>query len=137
MGVLFALGSLSFTMIGLFVPETLRSLVGNGSRYVNPIPWQWFLKHLSHQPMTNLKTQNHFQFKQFLKLFQYILKYDVILILIFNGLHFTSYYSVMVTTTKLLDLYFQLATMLIGLCFLSQGGDTILGSFLHGKLLYR
>lgn len=46
-----------------------------------------------------------------------------------------SYYCFMVTTTKQFSLHFQLTTIQIGLCFLGLGGGTIVGSFVHGKIL--
>lgn len=50
--ILFMIGSLSFIVVGLFLPETLRSLVGNGSGYANPTPFQWWnaYHHNKNQP---------------------------------------------------------------------------------------
>ncbi|KAI8065027.1 major facilitator superfamily domain-containing protein [Thamnidium elegans] len=135
--ILFILGSLSLVFVGLFVPETLRALVGNGSGYANPTPRQWYARHCRQTQVIIFDDQPRFKPISFLKPFQYLLEKDVIIILMFSGLHFMSYYCFMVTTTKQFSLNFQLSTIQIGLCFLGLGGGTIVGSFLHGKILDR
>ncbi|GAA5814050.1 hypothetical protein MFLAVUS_007540 [Mucor flavus] len=130
--------SLSLVFVGLFVPETLRALVGNGCGYANPTPRQWYTRHCRQQQVCILDRPPHkFKPVSFLKPFQYLLEKDVIIILMFSGLHFMSYYCFMVTTTKQFSLHFQLTTIQIGLCFLGLGGGTIVGSFVHGKILDR
>jgi hypothetical protein len=137
---LFILGCLSLIFVGLFVPETLRSLVGNGSGYANPTPLQWLSekkRKSGHHHERSCRQEKPFLFKSFLTPFQYLLQPDVLLLLLFTGLHFTSYYCFLVTTTKQFSLHFELTALQIGLCFLSIGGGTILGSFIHGKILDR
>jgi hypothetical protein len=48
-----------------------------------------------------------------------------------------SYYYVLVITTKQFSIHYDLTALQIGFCFLSQGGGTIFGSFIHGKFLDR
>lgn len=120
--------------VGFVVPETLRTLVGDGSGYANPTPLQWFRKRHNRKKTSS---RSAFSMMNFLKPFQYLLEPDVFIILLFSGLHFTSYYCFLVTTTKQFSLHFQLTATQIGLCFLSQGGGTILGSFAHGIILDR
>lgn len=121
--------------VGLVVRETLRALVGNGSGYANPTPLQWLRQRHNHHSTVTVRPR--FSLMNFLRPFQYLLQPDVLIVLLFSGLHFTSYYCFLVTTTKQFSLHFELTATQIGLCFLSQGGGTILGSFIHGKILDR
>lgn len=123
--------------VGLFVPETLRALVGNGSGYANPTPFQWLHQRRHPSTILNLDRRKPFQYTNFLKPFQYLLFPDVILILLLGGLSFMAYYTCLVTTTKQFSLHYDLTAFQIGFCFLSQGGGTIVGSFIHGKILDR
>ncbi|CAO3693840.1 unnamed protein product [Rhizopus stolonifer] len=139
--VLLILGVLSLILVGLFSPETLRSLVGNGSGYANPTPWQWLARRrgqLDEELIAEIKTNRLRPPMQFLKPFTYLLEPDVFTILIYNGLHYTGYYCYLTSTTKQFSIHFPyLSELEIGVCFLCQGIGTILGSFSRGQLLDR
>ena len=94
--VLFIKGLFDVVSICVFVPETLRSLVGNGSaRYANPTPQQWIRKRFSKKPTTSITPLTESRRDQLARLSQIpymlleqiiFLRYpDVTLIMIVNG----------------------------------------------------
>ncbi|KAI8076220.1 major facilitator superfamily domain-containing protein [Thamnidium elegans] len=135
--VLLILGCSSLLIVGFFVPETLRVLVGNGSGYANPTPSQWLKKHRSKELDQDKKKLEHPKMN-FLAPFTYLLEPDVFLILWLNGVAFTVFYCIMTSTTKQFSIYYPyLSELEIGVCFLSMGLGTIIGGFAKGKLLDR
>ncbi|KAI9476209.1 MAG: major facilitator superfamily domain-containing protein [Benjaminiella poitrasii] len=140
--ILLVIGGLSFTFVGLFVPETLRSLVGNGSGYANPTPFQWIARRrgrLDEVKIAEIKNRTSTLHRplNFLAPFIFLTEPDVLTMLLFSGALFTSYYSFLTSTTKQFSVHYNLTELQIGLCFLCQGVGTILGSFVKGKLLDR
>lgn len=138
--ILLILGCTIFVCVGLFVPETLRSLVGNGSGYANPTPTQWLARRrglLDEDKIEAKKASNGPRPKlNFLTPFIYFAEPDVFLILWLNGLAFTLFYCFMTSTTKQFSIHYPyLSELEIGVCFLSMGLGTISGSFLKGRLL--
>lgn len=129
------------TFVSLFVPETLRSLVGNGSGYANPTPFQWLARRrgkLDEEKIARIKEANGPRRPMnFLSPFIYLTEPDVCIALVFNGLLYFSMYTFMTSTTKQFSLHYNLTELQIGLCFLCQGVGTITGSFVKGKLLDR
>lgn len=127
--------------MGLFVPETLRSLVGNGAGYANPTPWQWLLRRrgkLDEVKIAKIKQEaGPRRPMNFLQPFIFLTEPDLFLALLFNGMLYMSFYFFLVSTTKQFSLRYNLNELQIGLCFLSQGVGTILGSFVKGRFLDR
>lgn len=127
-------------LLFLFVPETLRSLVGNGSGYANPTPSQWFYRHKSPSSPPPLpqepRTRSRFlQCPNFLASFVYLLQMDVLVTLVYGGLLYSCHYAYLVSATRLLNDHYGLTTIQIGLCFIPQGVGSVLGSHIVGKLL--
>ncbi|CAO3636467.1 unnamed protein product [Mucor hiemalis] len=138
--ILLILGCTSLVSVGLFVPETLRSLVGNGSGYANPTPTQWLARRrgkLDEDHIAAVKARNGPRGKMnFLAPFIYLTEPDVFLVLWFNGVVYTVFYCFMTSTTKQFSInYPYLSELEIGLCFLCMGFGTILGSFIKGRWL--
>lgn len=152
--ILLMIGGLLFILIGLFLPETLRSLVGNGSGYANPTPFQWWKAHHRHenQPYkdddcstithvnttTTTKTTTISRFLQVPNVtqpFLYLFEKDVAVALIYNAIHYATYYCYLTSTTSEFTMIYGLSEIQIGLCFLCQGVGCILGSFVEGKIL--
>ncbi|CAO3701709.1 unnamed protein product [Rhizopus microsporus] len=138
--ILLIIGATSLVAVGLFVPETLRSLVGNGSGYANPTPWQWIARrrgNLDEKRIQETKERNPKRTKMnFLKPFTYLLEPDVFVILLYNGLHYTGVYCSLTSMTKQFSIHFPfLSETSIGLCYLGQGCGSILGSYTRGKIL--
>lgn len=134
------LGCIIFISVGLFVPETLRSLVGNGSGYANPTPMQWLARRrglLDEDKIAASKAANGPRPKMnFLAPFIYLTEPDVFLILWFNGITYTVFYCFMTSLTKQFSIHYSyLSELEIGVCFLCMGVGIISGSFIKGRLL--
>lgn len=123
--------------VALFLPETLRSIAGNGSipvprrlRALVPIVGrkansQAFDKESSRaQPKTSI---NPFV------LFTYP---DVIVLLTFTGIVYAVNYTITATiSSAFAKIYPSLSQTVLGLCYLPVGAGMIIGSTLTGKLL--
>ncbi|KAH6658569.1 major facilitator superfamily domain-containing protein [Truncatella angustata] len=138
---LFVISSIVLTVIVIFLPETMRSIAGNGSIRLKGI----------YNPLIRLITKepNYMQdpeeaivrkgitvsaFTDPLRLF---LQKDVLLNLIFGGVIYTIWSMVTSTTTSLFKSAFGLNELLIGLSFLPNGVGTIVGSAIIGNLMNR
>ncbi|GAN01601.1 MFS general substrate transporter [Mucor ambiguus] len=139
--ILTIIGGLSVIFVSLFVPETLRSLVGNGSGYANPTPSQWLARRrgrLDEEKIAQIKIANGPRRPMnFLAPFIYLTEPDVAITLIFSGFLYCSMYTFMTSTTNQFTIHYNLNELQIGLCFLCQGSGSIIGSFVKGKLLDR
>jgi hypothetical protein len=126
--------------VSLFVQETLRSIVGNGSGYYNPTPFQWLDRRRG--KLDEAEIQQHKQNRKPVKLnffqpFLYILQPDVAVLLLFSGLCYTNFYCYLASTTKQFNLHYGLNELQIGLCFICTGVGTIVGANIEGKVLDR
>lgn len=132
------IGSVCLIVVSLFVPETLRALVGNGSGYANPTPTQWLARKrgkINEEKVIASKSAPRPKLN-FLAPFIYFSEPDVFLILWLNGLAFLLFYCFMTSMTKQFSIRYPfLSELEIGLCFLAMGGGTIIGGFVKGKLL--
>ncbi|CAO0795031.1 unnamed protein product [Mucor circinelloides] len=147
--ILLMVGAAFFVAIFFLLPETLRSLVGNGSGYANPTPIQWWRRRQAQkkhqeQPYTDddsstihdIKKPNRFlQIPNVTQPFLYLFEKDVICALVYNGIHYATYYCYLTSTTSQFVLLYNMSEIQIGLCFLCQGVGCILGSYCEGKLL--
>ncbi|KAI0474909.1 major facilitator superfamily domain-containing protein [Xylariaceae sp. FL0804] len=122
-------------LISLFLPETLRHIVGNGSVAASGI----------HRPLIPLvgRKQKHSASlpprssrKQSMNPFVLFTYPDVVCTLVFTGVIYSANYSIMATTSTALSFaYPWLSTTLLGICYLPTGFGMCVGSFLTGKLL--
>ncbi|KAH7018160.1 major facilitator superfamily domain-containing protein [Microdochium trichocladiopsis] len=134
------MAAICMVLISLFLPETLRSLVGNGSiRPPNPVLNQPVIKVFGRGVRTHPAPKRDPSAKKpsinpFI-LFTYP---DVALTLSFNAVTYSVYYSIMATTSSALEhAYPWLSTTLLGIGYLPTGLGMILGATLTGKLLDR
>ncbi|OAD06788.1 hypothetical protein MUCCIDRAFT_138979 [Mucor lusitanicus CBS 277.49] len=122
------------------LPETLRSLVGNGSIYANPTPMQaWKRLRMSKKrdrqketttaPSRWMNVPNPFQSLAYLK------EKDVAVLLLYNSLQYAGLYGVLTSLTELFISIYGLNEFQVGLCFLSNGFGASIGSFTAGRLL--
>lgn len=117
------------------MPETLRSIVGDGS--VRPP--------LIHRPIIPIVGRNRItetpseplpQRKAFRNPFILLKNVDIVVILLFNGVVCAVYYAVTATISTLFSsAYPFLSETQIGLCFLSIGGGMFAGSLSSGRIL--
>ncbi|KAI0275306.1 MFS general substrate transporter [Gloeopeniophorella convolvens] len=118
----------------LFLPETLRALVGDGSIragsiYTPAIPIigrNRIMKSSSERPPPK-------PFTNPLIMFTYP---DVLVLLVFNGVYYAVFYGVSASLSTLFEqVYPYLSETDIGLCFLAMGGGMFIGTTCSGKLM--
>ena len=150
-------------VLGCWLPETLRSLVGNGSGYANPTPMQWWQHQRTHQkssagvtdPATlddaatvvvlpreeekgPLKSWS-MKMRDFILLpFQpllYAKEWDVLALLILYGVQYGACYAMTTSMPYLFSRVYSLSESLIGASYLANGIGCIVGSVFQGKVL--
>lgn len=118
-GLLTIVGGLSFIFVHLFVPETLRSLVGNGSGYASPAPFQKLAcrrGQLDEEENAQIKAANGLRRPMnFLAPLIYLTEPDVAVALTFSGFLHCSMYTFMTSTTNQLAIHCNLTELQIGL----------------------
>ncbi|KAI8060855.1 major facilitator superfamily domain-containing protein [Gongronella butleri] len=139
--ILAVMAIVCFVLLTLFVPETLRSLVGNGSIYANPTIWQWWKRRAAikkNQPVAPCASSFLSRLRNvpnFLRPFLFVLQLDVFLVLLYNGVHFMALYYYLVSSPSQFAERYGLSTVQVGLCFLGQGAGSMLGSLTSGRAL--
>ena len=125
--------AISLVVVALFLPETLRAVVGNGSipapkwnRALIPIIGRTSLNSSSHRPPP-ARTPNP------LKLFT---APDLVLNLFASSIIYSNFIAVTATLATLFDQnYPSLTETDIGLCYLSMGGGSMISTVVSGKAL--
>ncbi|KAI0068155.1 MFS general substrate transporter [Artomyces pyxidatus] len=120
----------------LFMPETLRALVGDGSivpstlyRPVIPIVGK------NHKAPISTERPPRRRFINPIRMFTYP---DVDILLLFNAIIYAVFYGVTATMSTLFqEAYPYLNQTDIGLCFLAIGGGMLIGTVVSGKLANR
>ncbi|KAF5121895.1 Itaconate transport protein [Metarhizium anisopliae] len=133
--------SLVLATIAVFLPETLRTIAGNGSLRLSGIHQpliRRFVKekhaleepdYMGPRPKVTLAT--------FLRPLALLGQKDILVSLVFGGTVYTVWSMVVASTTGLFKDLFQLNDLLLGLVFLPNGLGTIVGSAIAGKLMTR
>ncbi|KAJ6616625.1 major facilitator superfamily domain-containing protein [Mycena sp. CBHHK59/15] len=117
----------------LFLPETLRSMVGNGS-ITPPAIYRPLLPIIRRKKArsTNIRLPR----KPFQNPLRLLLNPDILILLGFNGLICAVFYGVVSSISTVFHAaYPALNETQIGLCFLAIGGGMLLGSVTFGKIL--
>ncbi|ORZ03823.1 major facilitator superfamily domain-containing protein [Syncephalastrum racemosum] len=146
--VMFALlGATFFIIIFCFIPETLRSLVGNGSGYANPTLMQWIqrrrtLCQLKTESATtpvngNRSTRSRFTMPDFTQPLRSLGQLDFFVLFTYLGLHFGVFITQMTVASIFLQVDYGLNDLQIGLTFISRDVGAIVGSLVHGRILDR
>ncbi|KAI7871673.1 major facilitator superfamily domain-containing protein [Spinellus fusiger] len=131
------LSSVLWITLFFFLPETLRKLVGDGSGYANPTPFQWY-KRQKERLNNDLPTPSKSRFLVLpnpLQSVLYLLEKDVAVVLLYNSLQYAGFYSVLTSMTHLFTNIYHLNELQIGLCFLANGIGAGTGSFTAGRIL--
>lgn len=139
------IGGVALVLVFFFLPETLRSLVGNGSGYANPTPTQWLRKKALRQNNNDdaagaVKEPSLSRFLKFPRVWQpflYLLQPDVAFMMISNGLVAAMLAVYMTTTPTHFEAIYGLDELQVGLCYLPFGGGCVLASFMQGRILNR
>ncbi|KAK7001277.1 major facilitator superfamily domain-containing protein [Favolaschia claudopus] len=122
----------------LFLPETLRAIVGNGSiplpriyHAVIPIIGRQGRKSSSQASTAAPSTRKKFQNPLLL-----LLHADIALLLLINGIVYSVFYGVVASISSVFhEAYPQLSETDLGLCFITLGGGQLVGSWFCGRLL--
>lgn len=125
--------STCFIVMVVFLPETLRSVVGNGSVFP-PIQYRPLLplmgrghKHSTVECPPTRKSHNPF------RLFTCL---DILNLLVFNCIQYAVYTALLATISSLFEEnYPHLTETDIGICYLASGGGLALGAIFSGKLM--
>ncbi|KAI7854747.1 major facilitator superfamily domain-containing protein [Circinella umbellata] len=137
--VLLIVGVVGVVAVIFFLPETLRSLVGNGATaYANPTPQQWLKRRLTKEPKQPKIDSSRFrQIPNILEPFLFLRHPDVLLTMVINGCYSAILYTYMTTTPTHFSRIYGLDQLQVGLCYLPFGFGCIVGSTVGGKILNR
>ncbi|KAF2259214.1 MFS general substrate transporter [Lojkania enalia] len=133
----------TFLVLVTFLPETLRSIAGNGSVRLNGIhrPLAYKLKVFvppeGIDESKNVDPRPRVSARQFLQPLLMLQEKEVVLGLVFGSAIFAVWSMVTVSTVELFKRVFYLNELLIGLAFIPSGLGSIAGSMLIGSLLNR
>ncbi|KAI7856639.1 major facilitator superfamily domain-containing protein [Circinella umbellata] len=137
-------GGAHWILLGFCLPETLRSLVGNGSGYANPTPSQWWKhrKEKKKQPIAPIKSIKVKQtWTQWLlgplQPLLYAKEKDVLILLVYYSVQYAACYAVTTSIPILFSKLYNLNEMMIGLSYFPNGFGCIVGSIVQGKILNR
>ncbi|PTB35136.1 hypothetical protein M441DRAFT_62996 [Trichoderma asperellum CBS 433.97] len=135
------LSSLVIIMVILFLPETLRSIAGNGSLRLTGI-YKPLVARFTVEPPYMQDPDEAVQRKKvtvitFIEPLKLLVEKDIVLNLLFGGVVYAIWSMVTSSTTGLFKSRFGLNELLLGLAFLPNGCGTIVGSAMVGKLMTR
>ncbi len=132
---LLALSATLLLIIILLMPETLRSIVGDGStqpsRYLRP-PLSWLHPPIvceGSEPSPRKITVDILGPLRLLK------EPEIICCLLYSGICYTVWQMSMVATSTLYARDYQLGELAIGLTYISNGVGSLCGSIMTGKIL--
>ncbi|KAK9476119.1 major facilitator superfamily domain-containing protein [Lipomyces japonicus] len=137
---LFGAGGMLLIVLFVWLPETGRQIVGNGS--IKPTGMNRSLIEIFQQSSRNSETINNDlapsrrkKLGNPLRCLALIGQIHIFLILIVNALIYTAFYCVTVGFSSQLKIVYNLDTLKIGLCFLPYGIGCSVGSIVTGKVL--
>ncbi|KAK9322811.1 major facilitator superfamily domain-containing protein [Lipomyces orientalis] len=136
---LFAAGSALLTILFVWMPETGRNIVGNGSIPARGINMS-LLDMFSRQQKKNVgpvsaATSRPRRAANPLHCLVIISQKDVGIVLLANGLIYTAFYCITVGFSSQMAAVYNLTTLKVGLCFLPYGAGCSMGSIVVGRLL--
>lgn len=135
---LFGLGALTFLLILLLLPETLRSIAGNGTILLKSIH-RPFIYSFSPPPDDLLERdtvpKKKIKVSSIVAPLKFLLEKDVFVTLFFGSIVYTVWSMVTSSTKALFQGRFNLNDLQIGLVFLPNGAGCVAGSCLTGYLM--
>lgn len=134
---LLILGSLYLASIIIFLPETLRSVAGNGSVELVGIykPTIYMLRPQKGVTEVPRNVKPKVTFMAMVSPLRFLFEKDVFITLFFGSIIYTVWSMVTSSTTALFEQEFGLNDLQIGLCFLPNGAGCVAGSYLTGYLM--
>ncbi|XMA13313.1 hypothetical protein WAI453_006104 [Rhynchosporium graminicola] len=135
---LFGLGSIALTLIVLLLPETLRSIAGNGTLRLVGIHRP--LIYTFSPPSDALIDRDHVPKKKvtlssIVAPLKFLFEKDVFVTLFFGSIVYTVWSMVTSSTTSVFQSRFHLNDLQVGLAFLPNGAGCVAGSYLTGYLM--
>ncbi|KAF6828854.1 MFS multidrug transporter [Colletotrichum plurivorum] len=133
--------SLILIAIVLFLPETMRSIAGNGSLRLSGI-YKPLFRYVTKEPKYMQEPDGPLNRRKvtiwtFLRPFRLFQEKDLVINLIWGGFIYAIWNMVTTSTTPLFKSRFNLNELLLGVAFLPNGFGTIVGSVFAGRLLTR
>lgn len=135
---LFGLGSITLLLVLIILPETLRSIAGNGTIKLTGI----------HRPLVykftpspaelierNRPPKKQVTLSSIVSPLKFLFEKDVFITLFFGGIVYTVWSMVTSSTTALFQGPFRLNDLQVGLIFLPNGIGCVAGSYLTGYLM--
>ena len=117
------------------LPETLRSLVGDGSIVPPPI-YRPLLPIIGRNRVGTSDPSERPPRAKFTNPFRILFYPDVFILLSFNAVQNSLFYAMTASISTLFaETYPYLSETSIGLCFLAVGGGMLFGSWINGKVL--
>ncbi|KAK3987675.1 major facilitator superfamily domain-containing protein [Cladorrhinum sp. PSN332] len=137
---LVVLGSVSLILIVLFLPETLRSIAGDGSiplKGINrPLVSTRIRKHWTRQNREDVGGRKEkLTMGAILSPLGFLFEKDVFVTLFFGAAVYAIWSMVTSSTAALFQSRFNLSNLQVGLVFLPNGAACVSGSYFTGKLL--
>ncbi|KAI8312042.1 Itaconate transport protein [Colletotrichum sp. SAR11_59] len=137
---LLIISTITLAVIITFLPETMRSIAGNGSirldgmyrplaRYIRGDP------EYVEQGSVKSSPRKKVTFMTFVEPLRLLIQKDILINLVFGGIIYAIWSMVTSSTAGLFKESFGLNELQIGLCYLPNGLGTIAGSTIVGKLM--
>ncbi|KLT46062.1 MFS general substrate transporter [Cutaneotrichosporon oleaginosum] len=123
----------------LFMPETLRALVGDGSGTpprLNRTPAQAIQHKKAKKAGETTKAVAYGRYNP-LTSFLLLKEPDLLLMLLWGSVYYSLYYSVLTMFSTLLKEYYGFGEVMIGVCYISQGAGIAISSVWTGSIMDR
>ncbi|KAF5010441.1 hypothetical protein FDECE_3410 [Fusarium decemcellulare] len=138
-------GAVMLLLLALLLPETARSIVGNGS--INPKPWStallsgWRVESQEHESQnttqgSSMRTQQR-RMPNPLRSLRLVFYKHSFMVISMSGIFYTIYYCLQASIATLFKEIYGYNDAIIGLCYLSIGFGVVMGGYLNGRLLDR
>lgn len=127
-----------FVPLLLFFPETCRGIVGNGSTLAagwNVAIWNYFRSTISGTPPASNVSRRRVNIPNPWSTLRLLFHRPVGLVLLANGVVFSSYYAVTAGIPALFHRIYDLDDLEIGLCFIPAGLGSLLSATANGVLV--
>ncbi|KAH8811152.1 major facilitator superfamily domain-containing protein [Xylogone sp. PMI_703] len=133
--------------LAIFLPETSRNIVGNGSIQppaMNTSMVQFMRKRkinkrsgveLDNSTTTSLSTRKRLQMPSLLNNLKVFLEKDIAILLVFMSVVYTAYYCILASLPTQIQRIYGYNALQVGLCFIPSGIGCFAASLIGGKLL--
>ncbi|KAK2016235.1 major facilitator superfamily transporter [Colletotrichum eremochloae] len=138
---LLIVSALTLAAIALFLPETMRTIAGNGSLRLTGI-YKPLYQYVSKEPKYMQDPDGPLVLQSitvytFLRPFRLFQEKDLVINLVWGGVLYAIWNMVTSSTTPLFQASFGLNELLLGVVYIANGFGTVVGSVIAGKTLTR